>query len=529
MEFILTPIISNNPEVIVRHEDRELHFPVRSIINRRLREQIKEDQVFYILNQYLKYKGKDFQDKLFEAMEKAYRIIENEVFKNDLEPLPIQAFHGILDVFELQDVIDFINKTKIVTPPSRLGDVFDENIEKNEKGTRIQTYLKSDYIELIALLTILKTLFGPIGQYTAIKAELLNKNPYKEYILLQLIITHPIAQSAPFQKVYLSIAKLVERVMSDDVKSVIRIIEKNISKSSIPDYILGKVLVERLFLNNELEDSNNKSTITKIYKYASNQLKSKSDTSTIKLKNYNQGGEDSESESNLETLRTPTSTTIGNITEFRVYASLPHKVLEDMGLGDHKEEFDKLVQIFRPEFEKFIPLQESIYITAWIVKHVMDPRGLFYLKLDELINLLTIAYIWLKKHEFYDLACIVVSYQKHESGLTTANNFVGKIDPYLKERLKEYYPYNRTVVTSGSNKEESFIENVITKIFKNLSAFSLRTLAEEEVVKKVNKGVYSPDYLLPSDIKNQLIRLLIVLAEQDEERFRARKLKSKSN
>ena len=529
MTFTLTPISGMNPMVIAKHKDQELSFPVRYIINRRLREPVNEDKVFFLLNEYIKSKGTDYQDRLFETLKKSSEAIEMEAFKPNLEPFPIQPFHNVLDMFDLEDIKNFLKEKRLITPPSRLGDVFDTSIELNEKGTRVQTYLKEDYMELIALLVALKSIFGLIGKYTAIKAELLQNNPYREYILLQLIITHPIAKSNAFKKVFLSITKLVERVMSDNNKYIIRILEKNISRDAIPEYIMGKVIVERLFTNNELDDTNNKSTITKIYKYASNQLKSKSDVSNIKVKYYNQTSEEGESESNLESLRTPSNITMGNIQEFRVYANMPYAILDKLGLSSYKKDFNKLNKYFKDKFNLYLPLQESIYISSWIIKNVMDPRCIFYLKLDELINIITIAYIWLKKNELYGLATLLVSYQNFDSHINVSSTYASKIDPYVKNNLDTYYPFKRSVLTKDGIKEESFIETIVSKIYKSLTTFSLKTLAEEEVVKKSNNGVYSADVTLPVDIKNQFMYLLIFLGEEDENEYKRKKsLKSKN-
>ena len=527
MKFELTPISSINPMVVAKHKDQELNFPVRRIINRRLREPVNESKVFFLINEYIKYKGSTYQDKLFDTLKQSSETIEMEAFKPGLEPFPIAPFHNVLNMFDLEDIKNFLKKSKLITPPSRLGDVFDTSIELNEKGTRVQTYLKEDYMELIALLVALKSIFGLIGKYTALKSGLLQNNPYREYILLQLIITHPITHSEAFKKVFLSINKLVERVMSDNNKYIIRILEKNISRDAIPEYIMGKVIIERLFTNNELDDTNNKSTITKIYKYASNQLKSKSDVSNIKVKYYNQTSEDGESESNLESLRTPSNITMGNIQEFRVYASMPYPIMEKLGLGEYKKDFSKLNKYFTEKFSLYLPLEESIYITSWIVKSAIDPRCVFYLKINELINLITIAYLWLKKHELYGLAEILVSYQNFDSHINISSAYVSKIDPYVKNELDKYFPFKRTIISKDVKKEESFIETIIGKIYKNLATFSLKTLAEKEVVKKANSGTYSVDIVLPPDIKNQFMHLLIFLAEKDESDYR--KLKSKNN
>ena len=530
MTFSLTPTYSLNPMVTIEHNDVKLNYPIGSIINRRLREPIKEDKVFTILNAYIEYKGKEFQDKLFNTIVESTKTIELEAFKLDLEPFPTQAFHNILDFFNLKDIIDFIEKTKIVTPLKRLGTKFDKNIELNEKGTRIQTYLKKDYTELIALITALKSIFGIMGLYASIKSELLDNNPYKEYILLQLIITHPITKSDAFVKVYLSIEKLVERVMSDTTKSIIRVLEKNISKSAIPVYIMGKVIIERLFTNNELEDTDNKSIITKIYKYASNQLKSKSDVSSIKIKYYNQGSDDGESESNLESLRTPSNITVGNIQEYRAYAQMPFKIMKDMGMADKIPEFKRLHKIFKETFSLYLPLQKSIYIASWVLKNVMDPRCILYFKIDELINILTIAYIKIKDYELYAIAALLVGYQTQDNNLINTSLYVNKLDPFLKEQALQYYPYQRVIITGRKRKEESYIEEVITKIFKDFSTISIKTSAEEEVVKKANNGIYSPDFIMPPDIKNQFLKLFIRLAEDDEILYNKNKeLKSKKN
>jgi len=501
-------------KVIVEHNNTELEFPVNSLINRRLRDPIDPDKLFFILNSYLDYKGRKFQDELFAKYEKSDDELLEYSLKKDLEPLPVEIFHRILDSFSLEDVIDFIKKTKIITPPSKLGDVFDERIERDERGSRVQTYLKEDYIGLIALVTILKAIFPLIGKFAHLKSGVLTNNPYREVIYLQLIITHPIAQTKPFVKVKESIEKLVNRLENDEAKITIRILEKNVSKASLTDYLLAKVIVEKIFTNNELEDSNMKSTITKIYNYCSNQLKFKSNVSDIKIRHFNNGEGDNESESNLESFRTPSNVTVGNIEEFRAYVQQPEILIRDLRLDTTMEEFQKYKDMFATH-TTFKPLKENIYITSYIFKNIMDPRGIMYLKKDELFNLMSIAYIWLMKNNFHKLAIILASYDIRIDGVSViklSSTVKNKIDPELKERLNQYFPYKRLIKSGKNLVEKDYVEETLGRMIQNLQEYSLRTIAfNEDIIKAYGKVI--KDISIHEDIKNDLIRMLLRIIE----------------
>ena len=513
MKFIL----DNNKydaKVIIEHEKSQLEFPVNSLINRRLRDPIDPDKMFYILNKYLEYKGKQYQEELFKVYEQADDDLINYSLRKDLEPLPIEIFHRVLDHFDLEDIIKFIKETKIITPPSKLGDVFDERIEKDERGSRVQTYLKEDYIELIALVTVLKAIFPLIGKFAFLRSGILANNQYKEFIYLQLIITHPIAQSRPFIKVRESIEKLVNRLKNDEAKITIRILEKTVSKASLTDYLLAKVIVEKIFTNNELEDSNMKSTVTKIYNYCSNQLKFKSNVSDIKIRHFNNSDGDSESESNLESFRTPSNVTIGNIEEFRAYILQPELLIRDLGLDTTMEEFNKYKEMFKSH-SAFKPIKEMIYVTAYVFKNIMDPRGIMYIKKDELFNLMSLAYIWLMKNGFNKLAIILASYDVRIEGVDViklSSTVKNKIDPELKEKLNYYYPYKRLIKSGKTLVEKDYVEETLSKIVQNLQEYSLRTIAPSEDV-ITTYGKHIKDISIHEDIKNDLIRMLIKILE----------------
>jgi len=513
MKYILE-ITKYDAKVIIRHKNSELEFPVNSLINRRLRDPIDPEKLFFILNSYIEYKGPKFQDELFKAYEKSDDDLIDYSLKKDLEPLPEKIFHRILDFFNLEDIVDFINKTRIITPPSKLGDTFDKRIEQDERGSRVQTYLKKDYVELIALVTALKAIFPLIGKFAFLKSGILANNNYREYIYLQLFITHPIAKSRPFIKVKESIEKLVNRLENDEMKITIRVIEKTVSVSSLTDYLLAKVIVEKIFTNNELGDGNMKSTITKIYNYCSNQLKFKSNVSDIKIRHFNSGEGDGESESNLESFRTPSNITIGNIEEFRAYVLQPELLIRDLDLNTTMEEFNYYKDMFKLH-STFKPTKEAIYITSYIFKNIMDPRGILYLKRDELYTLMAIAYIWLLRKGFNKLAIILASYDVRIEGVTTirlSSTIKNKIDPELKEKLNHYFPYKRLIRSGRNLVEKDYVEETLSRLIQNLQEYSLRTIAPSKDVSEAY-GKHIKDVTLGEDIKNDLIRLLIAIIE----------------
>jgi len=498
----------SDAEVVVSNTiGKEVVFNVESILNRRLRDSVNPDTIFTILNSYIEYKGPKFRDELFSRNEKGKNILI-EYLTADTYNIPYKTVHNILDMFDINDVKKFIKDRKLVTPPTTLPDQYDTNIDKNERGSREQTYLKEDYYDFIALITILKSTLGIVGEYAFMKSTVLNKNIYKEFILLNFYRSHPIFQTPPFVKLLASISKLVERLFKDSKNTALRIIEQNVSKENLPLHVLALVVIQKLLFNDELSDTDVKNTITKVYSFASDKLKLKNNMGgKFKIRDMVEQDSDSDSESVLEKYRKNSDVTPGYIEEYKVATENVFRLARYLNLHFDDAVIEKIWRSLNVLNEKF-PIHECILLASWSLKGIADMRCLDYLRIEHIINILTVGVLWALENDHKQAALIMSSYALTDTGHRVKLSLRNKIRPELKEKLKELFPYEKTAVINGKVSTINYVEETINDISKKLMDGSLVSTLPEDIIEEIT-GTSLRSIIVPENIRNILAEYII--------------------
>ena len=188
MQFSIENLYIKNADtkIKVTYNDRMLEFTIGSVIGKKNKEDLDNTVQFVLLNEYLAYKGEVFQAELFDKLCKSMDDIVATLTRAEIHPLPYHIVFPLLDHFDLNDVFLFLKNVKGLQAPSNLADTFDTSIESDGRGTRVQTYIKDDFIELAALTIIMKVVLGPLCELAYAKSKEVN-SMHKEYILFQLI------------------------------------------------------------------------------------------------------------------------------------------------------------------------------------------------------------------------------------------------------------------------------------------------------------------------------------------------------
>ena len=390
----------------VSHNNETLSFIIGTIVSKRDKEYLDDRYQFALLNAYCEYKGRAFKDKLFGLYKNSDDGIMMSLTSTNIYPLPYEIVHPIIDIFDLKDIYHFVSVIYGVKPPSILKDTFDELYEKDGHGSRVQTYLKTDYLELASLVVIIKAVIGPIGQYGYVKNASINPI-HKEYVLYNFISTHKISKIPAVEKLLGSIEKLMD--MPDVGKGEsesIRILEKQIPKSEMSNFILAIVMIQRVALANIVQDNDDKNLVTKIYNYVKNKLKINSDANKS-IRNVSAIGDNDgkdEKESYLESYRLSSEVTIGDQVEFQVSADdimvmipqMPDIVNEngeviplDMSIIKDALDFNRV--FLNGEIDK-----NKEYILGILLKTIGDPRSIKYFNAHNMVNSLSLsfAYLW---------------------------------------------------------------------------------------------------------------------------------------
>ena len=504
--------LDTDPTIIFRKNKTDvIDFTISPIINKKLREPIKAKELFYILNEFIAYKGEEFINKLYDILLEGKNIIIMQATRQELDPMPFSIIHNILDMFDFEEVKEFIRKSKYVTIPETLPEEFDNSILLDERGSREQTYIREDYIELIALISILKATTGTIGLYTAYKINILGSTIYKEYLLLNFYRTHKIFDVLPFKKIYDSVQKLVDRMVKDNEVTAIRIIEKTLTLDTMPTYVTALVVIQKLLVNSEVFDNGIRNTVTKIYTFASDQLSLKDTNSKTKIKYFKSEDTDvSDAESVFESARSNSSITIGAIEEFKVITTDPYMLANHLNLNITNKEVNEIISNFSvfKSNNTYMPVKESIVITSWVFKDEIDPRAFDYLELEQIVVFLALAYKWLLINGFETLAFLLSCSSLDTTDFRVSISLRNKLDPQIREEIYSMFPYMRKSMVNGVEKDVSYVEESIGLLTKKLSGYNLFSILPVHVIKN-DFNTDSIEYSMPPSIKNILATLIL--------------------
>lgn len=512
--FTLINVSSDTQVSVSKSSGESIEFSIEPLINRRLRDNIDPTKIYLILNGFINMKGNLFRDKLYDKFVECKNIITIQATLPELDPLPYGIVHNISDMFDFNEVCEYVKTYPGINIPSTLQDVFDESILIDERGTREQTYLKSDYVELIALITILKATAGPLGSFASFKSGVLSSGSYKEYILFNFYRTSKLFQTPPFVKLYASMNKLVDRLKKDSEASAIRVISGTMTMDSMPQLITALVVIQRLLLNNELDDSVLRNTVTKINSFAGDQLALKDKNGSagnVKIKYFtDEDTSSNEAESVFESSRSNSSTTQGQHEEFTFVSNDIYKLAGQLGVTASKRRID----IYLKEFIKFkdineyMPISESIYITSWLYTGILHPFAFKQLEPDAIVKHLTLAFLYLMENDYIDIAMILsstaITSNEHRVNFALRN----KLEPVVKFNLDTMWSHMKKATINGRPKEVNYAEYSITKIAKTLVGYDLFSIINPELLKN-DFDITDVTVDIPEDIKNTLGQLLI--------------------
>lgn len=508
----------NNLNTVVRveHEGRIAEFNISALISKRSRhnkEDLDDKIQFTVLNSYLEYKGDDFKSKLMDTLVTVQQEVDNLLTVPELHPLPYHIVLPVLDLFDLQDVFYFLKFVFKLTPPPNLADQFDPLIEQDSRGTRVQTYLKDDYLELAALSTILKV--GLMGTYNLVYNRQKDlSSTHREYILFHLYRKHPIMESPPMVKVRGWIEKLIEQTSTSDDTESIRTLERQVPKQELSNFILSIIISQKIAIAPLINDSEASNVVTKAYNYINNKLKNSGDISNS-YKNKTSGTSEenhSEKESYAENIRVSSSRNDGEIIEMnwavnsieRIISQLPKKQQQLVDIRQAKEVRTYISNIVATNI-----LESQISIVASIFKSIMDPRCIDYLEIENLFNLFAVAfsYLWNLGHK--QLAVVLLSSVDNSlnEDVVYINSTVNKsrIPKELKEELDIIFPYKKVI---NADTTENLVEKSIGVMSDELLGCKLVPVIPLEMVTQA-LGSNNTTKLIDSDIKINLADFII--------------------
>ena len=489
-----------------------VEFNISTIISKRNKQELDDPNQFVLLNAYIDYKGEEFKKELFFRLRQAdFDLKDKVLFQKGMHPLPSYVVNPILEMFTIEDVRYFLKEVWKLYPPKNLADFFDPKIESDSKGTRVQTYIKDDYMDLAAFVVILKSVIGVIGTFAEIKNKEVN-SIHKEFLLYQLLYqNNHIFKSEPAEK----LLGLIDKVVNQPVNSVgmdsIRVIEKQLPRDDIPVSVMAIVVLQKLPICSIVDDNHDKNIITKVYNYVNNKLKSPGNGAKgVQEKKQLSDAQSRDKESTIESTKIASKIPEGIVTELSWAIDNIDKILKQMNSTMvsyiDKKVLEDAIE-FATVFKQSKISKPQISILGSIFKHMIDPRVLEYLELECMLNLLAVgfAYLWGIGHK--QLAIILLAREDiltYEDLAINMSSNKPRINVNVKDELALYFPYCRVVnETTNVLVIEESISHIASQL---LSSRWIHSTSEDYIEEAIGNN---PTNILPPDLKLKLATFFI--------------------
>ncbi len=502
---------SSQLELKVEHNNLEAIFNIATIVNKRNKDELNANKQFEVLEAYIDYKGPEFKNKLMDEYVKSNELLMYSIGKVEIVPLPYELVDNILDMFNIDDMFHFIKFVYKLKPLASLDAEFDEKRVADSLGTRVQTYIKDDYLELTALVQIIKTVVGPIGQFGYMNSTELGK-VHNHYVLFDFIDHHIIAETRPFIKLQGLIEKIIETMSRSDEESAIRVIEKQVPTDELGNWVMSVAIIQKIGMSVVTDDTDTKNTITRTYNFVNNKLNNKGDTSnSIRVKKT---GTDSDSSSNdpesvLESHRIVYDQSIANIVEMKWGLQTQ---MNNFKLMDDK--IDPVVYQHAKEFTKVLYdvkiADVQIRVLSWIFKDVIDPRAIKYVDIDTIIGSMALMFAYLWCNDFKDMALLLTAMPVEHDGAVMINftNNRSRLTKELKDELDVVFPYKKVIVSNTGNREVNICEDSINLATNDFYKHRWNYIAHNDYVSEVT-GNISTMVSIPSVFKIRLAELIL--------------------
>lgn len=418
----------------------------------------------------------------------------------------------LLDQHNLEDVEHWISfRSNVYFGSTTLKTEYIEAPDK--RTTREQTYLKEDYVRLVTLSVVLRTMMPVWGAFISTTRDD-HGTWFKEYYAFDLMKSSKLITSTAMEKLetYLKFTIATNKV--DNYNSIL----KGISTENFPTWILSLVTVRRLCLGDVRGLENSTTLISTIYGFCINKIKGgengPNSANGVKPKTFENKNDPEKAASRLEGYKIKQDIPPGDIVALEDAVSDPYLVAKQLQPGIP----DSLVTDALKS--SAVLLTNRIYdgqitLMQWVVSPVINPRGIGYLCKESVVRLLAVsqAVLWFRGSK--ELAGIITagSIENQNNFNSSGESTYVSIPKNLKEELTRLFPYERR--PSLKKKTTKLLNTAtisINLVVDLLTANTWRLTLSEKHVLDLHEGKNHRRFPVPKNIRVLLATLVIELA-----------------
>jgi len=489
-----------------------LEINIKSLID--MKQVTKDKQPFDIAEDYLASKSEEFNSKIFNmylnAQDRVTNAITESIQKSD-DSLLVTPIVEMLDLIDYNDIVEWLQgyKNTKLTIPTRIPHEYDESVNYTTNGSRDQTYIRSEYLDLVALSIVFKLVSVPLT-LVCDYVKTITKKHLVEYSIFRYLGGHKNINTPALDKLTL----YMERIRSsssvdDDTK---RVIETGISVDHVTDWLIAHIVISKLVILNPLKDTNEANIVSILYRSANNKMAIKSGVKdAIRGKNASRSSEDGDEESFLDSYRTVSTLSIGQTELIKLSMHDLETIKEAIGIRMPTNELLG-IRRYLSKTDTYMINRGLGTIMAWCLNPYIDPRMLGYVDRDGISNAATVTFAYLLEHGFAVLAYLFTgTYGENEfTNVSSSHSLTNEHREELNKVIANERVNNRVNAVT-------MLENVVAEIDKELRFSNMVTVIPENLSIQLYKEVYKEfnGYIIkPDNVKILLKNLIIKINEE---------------
>jgi hypothetical protein len=470
----------------------------------------KNEGVFEYLNQYL-----DTQPVLSTKIFGIYKEIRNlldtsfvsPTINSDLETLCIE----LVDSFSIESVETFIVfKSSIILPPH-----FEVNYveDPDSNTTRDQTYLREDYLRLVAVSIILRSMLPIWSEFIGtIKNDA--GSLFKEQYAANLIRGTKLYQDHAIERLKTYIEKTANGGHIDNPTLTLA----GISTEDFLDWMLAIVLVRRITTGDISGYEPKINLVTSVYSYVSQKVNSENSSREFKKKvsDTNAVSEMDSKLSVLERYKIKSDMSIGSNLEleralsdyvsnaYRLAPNIDRRLLDDAVNTSH--------QLLDARISP-----SAVTVLSILYSGIVPGKSVRYINRNLLVKCLATAQAVLYSRGHYFLSIMVTS------KVDTSNDIIitgvesrNRIPQETIDELNKYFPYQRKESSRRKVKEKNLAITSIDELAAEISSVNMITTASREFMVAAN-NTRTNMLVVPSDLKIKLANFVLDVVKLKEQ------------
>lgn len=410
-------------------------------------------------------------------------LLFNKYKEVDLITRQVDDLAGVKMIAILEDIIEIINYDRLVEwtinndkikPPDDIADTYDTDRHDEGLTTRSKTYIKSEYIRLIAYVLMSRLVAVAIYGFDTRLSDFYRKD-VKLTMYFGWLSGTVMRESEEYKKLYRYVVKNREDKFNrePDTRETFRSIMslRGLDELDEEAYVMGTIVLGHLALYPVLETNDGKNLIKKIYRTAVYTLNNNSEQITNPIKVKRTGGDETDADDSLSVIenhRVSSRLSPGIIAEIKFYYASAYNVFNKK--SKYKVDWDLYKEIINDAYDPLINesiTRSQLILTNAILTNVINGEALLYVKKESVIEYMVLAATICHQLGFPNVCKLLLSIQDTTDShvLTTQGSKVKISDEYIAKgnAISPYIIsiYKHRKVTADTGSVAALIDNVL--------------------------------------------------------------------